>query len=82
MNKFEYGYDQLAKNEFWKEFLIRVKIERQIASRHCETDEDVSTWQGKLKAYDSLESLIQEMLEDKPRKVYEPPGILSLENPK
>ncbi|MEE9510459.1 MAG: hypothetical protein V3V81_08195 [Candidatus Bathyarchaeia archaeon] len=45
---------EVLQTSFWAEFVKLIGKARRSASRRCETDEDVKSYQGELRAYDRV----------------------------
>jgi len=69
-NKLKDEYEQICKTEFWLDYVARLKDERAIASRHCETDmmEDIPRYQGFVRAIDTVMGLPSKILDIAPKK--------------
>ena len=54
IDKVEKEWEAIKKTEFWKLFVERILSFRKRDSRHCETDEIVEKYQGKVEAIDEV----------------------------
>ena len=61
-------YEQICATDFWLDFMARIEDERRVASRRCETDEDVTKWQGFIRCIDTVKGIHLDVIEATPRK--------------
>ena len=63
IDKVEKEWEAIRQTEFWKLFVEKILSFRKRDSRHCETDEVVEKYQGKVEALDDVLNLPDKILD-------------------
>jgi len=59
IRQIEAEYKDLTNKSIWMEYQRFIKAIRKKAGRRCETEENVKSWQGEVRAYKDVLDIIQ-----------------------